>query len=170
LTLPNAVLPLMEMYRSPPGWRFDAKLVKFTGHSPYAYLYGLELGPRLFRRAVPYRPPLALTTIGRRSGRFHTVGLAYYEVEDTLAVVGSAGGSPKEPAWVGNVRANSAAWVHLHRKQIPVQAEVYDGEAKRPIWEKITEKAPLFAKFQSGVERDIPIVVLRRRDGLGMRS
>jgi deazaflavin-dependent oxidoreductase (nitroreductase family) len=82
-----------------------------------------------------YRAPLALTTIGRRSGRFHTVGLAYYDEGDGWVVVGSAGGSEVEPHWVRNIRANPAAWVHLHRHTTPVLAHVLEGEAKRPLWD-----------------------------------
>jgi deazaflavin-dependent oxidoreductase (nitroreductase family) len=78
-------------------------------------------------------------------------------------VVGSAGGSNAEPHWVRNLRDNSAAWVHLHRRTTPVLADVLDGDAKRPIWQRITAKVPLYERFQSNVERDIPIVVLRPR-------
>jgi F420H(2)-dependent quinone reductase len=163
MTVPRVARPLVEALGTPRGWRFDAKVVKYTGHSPYAYLYGMEMSPKMLRRAAPYRAPLALTTIGRRSGRLHTVGLAYYEVENVWAVVGSAGGSNTEPQWVRNLRADQTAWVHLHRRMTPVLAEVLDGEAKRSIWSQITAKAPLFDKFQSGVQRDIPIIVLRPR-------
>jgi deazaflavin-dependent oxidoreductase (nitroreductase family) len=163
MTLPRIAKPLIDALGSPRGWRFDAKVLEVTGHSPYAYLYGMEMSPKMLRRASRYRAPLALTTIGRRSGRLHTVGLAYYEIDDAWAVVGSAGGSEVEPQWVRNLRENPAAWVHLHRRMTPVSAEVYDGAAKQPIWTQITAQAPLFDKFQSGVQRDIPIVALRRR-------
>jgi deazaflavin-dependent oxidoreductase (nitroreductase family) len=149
----------MEFLGTPRGRRIDAQLVRYAGHSPYSYLYGLDLGSSSRR----YRPPLALTTIGRRSGRLHTVTLAYYEIDGAWAVVGSAGGSETEPHWVANVRADPAAWVHLHRRSTPVLAEVLDGDAKRPIWDAITARVPLFGSFQQGVRRDIPIVVLRPR-------
>ena len=61
--------------------------------------------------------------------------------------------------------ADAAAWVHLHRRTTPVLGEVLDGEAKRPIWDSITARVPLFDSFQTGVQRDIPIVVLRPRRG-----
>ncbi len=163
MTVPGPARPLLEFLASPRGNRVDAQVLRFTGHSPYAYLYGMDMG----RRGWRYRAPLALTTIGRRTGRLHTVGLAYYEVEDgaAWAVVGSAGGSEVEPHWVRNLRDNPVAWVHLHRRTTPVLAEVLDGDAKRPIWEAITAQVPLFDSFQAGVQRDIPIVVLRPRRG-----
>ncbi len=137
----------------------DAKIVHVTGYSAYGYLYGKDMG----RPGRP-RPPLNLTTIGHRSGRLHTVALAYFPIDHGWAVVGSAGGSEREPHWVRNARANPAAWVRLHRRTTPVVATVLDGAAKRPIWDEITARVPLFNAFQDGVTRDIPIVVLRPRE------
>jgi deazaflavin-dependent oxidoreductase (nitroreductase family) len=163
MTVPRVVRPVMNYLGSPRGTRIDAKAIKYTGHSPYSVLFRLDMRRRGTPPSSPYRPPLALTTIGRRSGRLHIVGLAYYDIDDGWAVVGSAGGSATEPHWVRNVRANPAAFVHLHRRTTPVLAEVLDGAAKQPIWSMITAKVPLFAQFQANVSRDIPIVVLRPR-------
>ena len=163
MAIPAPARPVLEFLASPRGCRIDAQVLRVTGHSPYAYLYGIDMG----RRGWRYRAPLALTTIGRRTGRLHAVGLAYYDVEvegaAAWAVVGSAGGSESEPHWVRNLRDNPVAWIHLHRRTTPVLAEVLDGEAKRPIWATITAQVPLFESFQAGVQRDIPVVVLRPR-------
>jgi deazaflavin-dependent oxidoreductase (nitroreductase family) len=163
MTVPRIVRPLMTYLGSPRGAHVDAKAIRYTGHSPYSLLFRLDMRRPGTRPTSPYRPPLALTTIGRRSGRLHTVGLAYYDIDDGWAVVGSAGGSASEPHWVRNVRANPAAFVHLHRRMTPVLAEVLEGPAKQPIWSIITAKVPLFEQFQANVARDIPIVVLRPR-------
>jgi F420H(2)-dependent quinone reductase len=159
LHLPRGAQPLLNFLGSPRGRRLDARLIRVTGYSPYAYLYGMEMG----RKEWSYKPPLALTTIGWKSGRLHIAGLAYYEVDGTWALIGSAGGSEREPHWVRNLRANEAAWVSLHRHTTPVLATVLDGDAKQPIWKIITERQPLFATFQSRVQRDIPVIVLQPR-------
>jgi deazaflavin-dependent oxidoreductase (nitroreductase family) len=162
MTVPRVVRPLYDFLGTPRGNRLDANVLRYSGHSPYSYLYGLEMSPGR-RRATPYRPPLALTTIGRKSGRLHTVGLAYFEFDGEWVLVGSGGGSNVEPHWVRNSRANPAAWVHLHRRTTPVLAEVLDGDAKQPFWTRISKKAPIFDEFQASVDRDIPLVVLRPR-------
>jgi F420H(2)-dependent quinone reductase len=159
VSLPSPLRPVFSFLGTPRGCQLDATILRHSGHSPYAYLYGRNMGQSGWR----YRAPLALTTIGRRSGRFHTVGLAYYDEEGGWVVVGSAGGSEVEPHWVRNIRANPAAWVHLHRRTTPVLAHVLEGEAKGPLWNKITERVPLFDRFQEGVTRDIPLVVLASR-------
>jgi deazaflavin-dependent oxidoreductase (nitroreductase family) len=158
MTLRQPERSLLGFLGTRPGHRLDTKLVHYTGYSAYGYLYGKDIG----RQGRP-KPPMNLTTIGHRSGRLHTVALAYFPIDDGWAVVGSAGGSEHEPHWVRNARANPAAWVRLRRRSVPVEATVLDGPAKKPIWDEITSRVPVFSSFQDGVTRDIPIVVLRPR-------
>jgi deazaflavin-dependent oxidoreductase (nitroreductase family) len=158
MTLRQPARSLFDFLGSARGRHVDAKFVHLTGYSPYGYLYGKNMG-----RQGRAKPPMNLTTIGHRSGQLHTVALAYFPIDDGWAVVGSAGGSETEPHWVRNARANPAAWVRLHRRTTPVLATVLDGVAKKPIWDEITSRVPLFDSFQDGVTRDIPIVVLRPR-------
>ena len=167
MALPPALRSLADYLASPPGRRLEGKLIRYTGHSAYSYLFGLDRGRVGLRPASGYRPPLALTTIGNRSGRLHTVGLAYYELDGSWAVIGSAGGAETEPHWVSNARANPAAWVHLHRRTTPVLADVLEGKTKQPYWTHITARAPIFEQFQASVRRDIPIVMLRPRQPAG---
>lgn len=50
-------------------------------------------------------PSLELTTVGRKSGRSHTVMLTAPLVDgDTIVVVASRGGGPAHPAWFLNLR------------------------------------------------------------------
>jgi deazaflavin-dependent oxidoreductase (nitroreductase family) len=161
MTVPKPLRPLLEYLETPDGRRLDGKIIRYSGHSLYSQLYRVETTGEWWPKT--YRPPLALTTIGWRSGRLHTVGLAYFDLDGAWAVVGSAGGSETEPHWVRNLRHNPTAWVHLQRRTTPVLGEVLEGEAKRPVWQRFAARAPVFDKFQSGVARDIPIVVLRPR-------
>ncbi len=150
---------LLEWLGTTRGRRLDSRILHVTGHSPYSYLFGKDMGAS--RKG--YRPPMNLTTIGRRSGKRHTVALAYFPIDDGWAVVGSAGGSPTEPHWLRNARANPDAWVRLHRKTTPVTATVLEGDARAPLWETITARAGVFAQYQAAVDREIPVVVLRPR-------
>jgi deazaflavin-dependent oxidoreductase (nitroreductase family) len=158
MTLRQPARSALALLGTKRGRHLDAKVVHLTGYSAYGYLYGKDMG----RQGRP-KPPMNLTTIGHRSGRLHTVALAYFPIDDGWAVVGSAGGSEREPDWVRNARANRAAWVRLQRRTVPVEATVLDGAAKKPIWDEIASRVPVFSAFQDGVTRDIPIVVLRPR-------
>ncbi|HEY2303561.1 MAG TPA: nitroreductase/quinone reductase family protein [Acidimicrobiales bacterium] len=119
MTLRQPARSLLEFLGSQRGRHVDAKIVHVTGYSAYGYLCGKDTG----RPGRP-RPPMNLTTIGHRSGRLHTVALAYFPIDHGWAVVGWAGGSEREPHWVRNARANPAAWVRLHRRTTPVVATV----------------------------------------------
>lgn len=58
---------------------------------------------------------VTLTTTGRRSGEARAVPLYAWEDGDRLVIVGSLGGSAKDPDWVGNLRADPRATVKTVR-------------------------------------------------------
>jgi len=158
MALPRAAAPLLRALGSERGRKLDARVVRFTGHSPYAALFARQIGSS-------YRRPIAVTTIGRRSGRRRTIAISYTELPDGFAIVASAGGSPREPHWLANLREDPVAWVHLGRREIPVRASILEGDAKQPLWDEICARVPLYADYQAKAGRDIPVVVLRPEPG-----
>jgi len=52
---------------------------------------------------------VTLTTTGRRTRQPREVTLYAFGDGGRLVIVGSLGGAPKDPAWVGNLRANPQA-------------------------------------------------------------
>jgi len=160
MSLPRAAQPLFDFMASPRGRKIDGRLVKTTGHSLFSFLFSRNMGRS-------YLPPMGLVTVGHRSGRLHTIAIAYSRRDDgVVSVVGSAGGSDREPDWVRNLRVNPTAWLFINREEIPVLATILEGEAKREWWDVITTRAPIFADYQAGTERDIPVVVFRPYDVL----
>jgi deazaflavin-dependent oxidoreductase (nitroreductase family) len=158
MSLPAWAQPVYDFMAAPRGRKIDGKLVKFTGHSLFSYLFSRNAGRS-------YRPPMALVTVGHRSGRLHTIAIAYSRRDDgVISVVGSAGGDEREPDWLRNLRANPTAWVFINRQETPVLATILEGDAKRAWWEVITARAPIFAEYQANCTRDIPVVVLRPYD------
>ena len=158
MALPKAAEPLFKFMATRRGQHIDGRLVKTTGHSLFSFLFSRNMGR-------PYRPPMGLVTIGHRSGRLHTIAIAYSRRDDGIvSVVGSAGGADREPDWLRNLRKNPTAWLFIGREEIPVLATILEGEAKQPWWEVITKRAPIFAEYQAGCSRDIPVVVFRPYD------
>ena len=49
---------------------------------------------------------LLLHTTGAKSGQPRVSPLAYFRIDGKLIIIGSFAGSPKDPAWVHNLRAN----------------------------------------------------------------
>ena len=111
---------------------------------------------------VPYVPTLLLTTIGRHSGELRSSALFYIRHDGTYVVVGSLGGAPRDPAWVGNLRANPQAWVWVNRRRVPVRAEFLSDEERVRIWALVTEAWPAYETYQERARpREIPIIRLR---------
>ena len=67
---------------------------------------------------------LLLTVAGRKSGQPHTVPVAYVERDGDYYLAATAGGQPKEPQWIRNLRAASSATVEVGRDRKSVSVEV----------------------------------------------
>ena len=168
MALAKPLQPVLRFMKSPRGTRVDVPIVRYTGRSLLGTLLARDMGrtPHRGGRAGAESGPMTLTTIGHRTGRLHTIAISYRRTPDgAIAIIGSAGGAPRDPHWVRNLRSNPAAWVTIGRRRIPVHATVLQGEEKQPLWELITTAAPIFAEYQVKAGRDIPVVVLRRYDG-----
>ena len=61
-------------------------------------------------------PVLLLTTIGRKSGKAHTIPIAYFEADGSLFIVASNGGAPRHPAWYLNLVANPTVAIQRGRE------------------------------------------------------
>ena len=113
----------------------------------------------------PMGPMLLLTTTGRRSGQARTVPLLYMEDGPRFVVVGSNGGRPEPPAWLLNLRARPEAEVQVGGRRVRVRAEILEGAARAPVWERLTRYYDGWAHYQTLTDRDIPAVVLTPADG-----
>ncbi|MFE3104974.1 nitroreductase/quinone reductase family protein [Nocardia tengchongensis] len=111
-------------------------------------------------------PSLELTTIGRKSGRPHTVMLTSPLVDgDTIIVVASRGGGPAHPAWYLNLRDRPE--VDVSFRSAPrrrMTARTATAEERAELWPKVTAKYDVYATYQQGTTREIPLVLLIPRD------
>jgi deazaflavin-dependent oxidoreductase (nitroreductase family) len=105
-----------------------------------------------------------LTTTGRRSGEARTVTLYAWPDGDDLVIVGSRGGSAKDPAWAYNLRADPAAIVHHGGSNTDVRAHEVGGAERERLWTLVTEQFRLYATYQRKTTRTIPLFVLEPLD------
>lgn len=107
-------------------------------------------------------PTIRLTTIGRRSGRPHTVILTAPIIDgDTIIVVASRGGDPIDPAWLHNLRANPAVRVSLGQgPNRPMTARVLSPTERDKLWPDVIAAHPGYADYQEMTTRTIPLVTL----------
>jgi len=108
-------------------------------------------------------PTLMLRTTGRRSGATRTNSLVYASDGDRYLVVPSAGGAPRAPGWLHNLRANPSVEVQVGRERRPAIAEVVArGEPDFDrLWKAVNDNnRGRYDGYQSRTERQIPVVVL----------
>ena len=144
---------LLKLMLTRQGIAFDRYIIQWTGQS---------LLNRLFSPAAGFevQPALVLETRGRLTGRPRAVGLPYFTVEGKMMLVGSRGGSPTDPGWVYNLRANPDVRINIDRKWRKARARVSDGEERERLWPQLCAIVPSYAEYQKLCERRLPIVIL----------
>ena len=130
---------------------------------------GNNLGVSLYRRSggriggsAKGLPVLLLTVPGRRTGRPHTVAVAYFEHDGGYLVMGSGGGMKEEPQWMRNLKAASHATIQIGDDVREVTARITAGTERDRLWHDVVlARAPSSAKYETRSGRTIPVGVLR---------
>lgn len=97
------------------------------------------------RRAGLRRPKaggwgvLALTTIGRRSGRERRVMVGYFDDGSDLVTMAMNGWGEGEPKWWLNLQSHPDALVDLVGETRPVTGREADGAERERLWERWRE-------------------------------
>ena len=108
------------------------------------------------------RPVVVLTSVGARTGKLRKTALMRVEHDGEYAVVGSLGGSPKNPVWVYNLRANPLVELQDGAEKHDYTAREVDGDERAVWWERAVAAFPTYATYQKKTERVIPVFVLTR--------
>lgn len=105
-------------------------------------------------------PTLLLTTVGRRSGTPRRTALIYGRDGENYLVVASHGGSPAHPAWYLNLEANPEVEIQVGAEKFTAHARTASTDERARLWPDMTKIWPDFDNYQTGTDREIPIVVL----------
>src|SRR5687768_16337098 len=103
---------------------------------------------------------ISLTTTGRTSGQPRPVTLYGFKDGDGIVIVGSLGGSARNPAWVHNLRADPNARLKAGASTRPVMAREVDGTERDRLWRVVAAAFPLYEAYQRRTKRTIPLFVL----------
>jgi deazaflavin-dependent oxidoreductase (nitroreductase family) len=106
---------------------------------------------------------LLLTTVGRKSGEQRTTPLIHRADAENWVIVASKGGTPENPGWYENLKANPDATIQVKGEQIPVHASDAQGDERTRLWSLMNEDWPDYDSYQKKTDRQIPVVVLSRR-------
>lgn len=113
---------------------------------------------------VAGHPLLIMTNEGAKSGERRRAILTYSRDDGDYVVAGTAGGSPKTPAWVHNVREHPEVSIEVNIETKPATATVVDeGPERDRLWEQHVAALPWFAPYPDQAGRVIPMVRLRTR-------
>ena len=107
---------------------------------------------------------LAMTTIGRRSGRPRSVQLAYFQYEGDLLVVASAMGQERHPGWRYNLDANPDVEVQVRGERFTARARVLTDDEKQKVWGDIRRTIPQMKVYETRTDRNIRVYRLSRVD------
>ena len=105
---------------------------------------------------------LLLTATGAKSGQPRLAPLAYLTIDDKMIIIGSKGGSPTNPDWVHNLRANPTAHIEVGADAYDVTARELPPEEHDEKWPKVVALAPGFGEYQANTSRVIPLFELTR--------
>jgi deazaflavin-dependent oxidoreductase (nitroreductase family) len=101
-----------------------------------------------------------LIATGRRSGTPREVTLYAFDDGENLVIVGSRGGSAKDPAWAANLRENSLATVRIGREDREVRAREVEGAERDRLWELVVRDFPMYTYYERKTKRVIPLFAL----------
>ena len=104
---------------------------------------------------------LLLTVAGRRTGLPHTVPVAYVERDGDYYLAATAGGQPKEPNWIRNLRAASTATIEVGRDRRLMSVEVLRGAECDAAWKDIIVATyPSCGPYEAKAGRQIAVARL----------
>jgi len=108
------------------------------------------------------RPMLVnLTATGRKTGRTRTLPLYGFDTGDgAIVIVGSRGGSAKDPEWANNLRADPRATVTVGGEERQVVAREVSGEERDRLWAIAAAGFPLYETYKRKTKRQIPLFLL----------
>lgn len=109
------------------------------------------------------RPVVMLTMRGARTGAVRKVPVMRIEHDGAYAAVGSRGGTPTDPLWVGNLRAHPDVELQDGRVTSPFRAREVAGAERELWWERACAAYPDYAAYATRTERVFPLFVLEPR-------
>jgi deazaflavin-dependent oxidoreductase (nitroreductase family) len=107
---------------------------------------------------------ILVTTTGARTGLPRTVPLLTVAEGDALVVVASNWGSPRPPAWLGNVRRTPAVTVERAGVVAACRAREADAAEEAALWPRLDAAFPGYREYRRRAGRVIPLVLLEPTD------
>lgn len=105
-------------------------------------------------------PVVVVTNLGAKSGKVRKTPLMRVEHDGRYLAVGSKGGAPRDPLWVGNLRANPNVELQDGTVKRELVARELSGPEREQWWERAVAVFPPYAEYQQKTSRLIPVFIL----------
>jgi deazaflavin-dependent oxidoreductase (nitroreductase family) len=106
-------------------------------------------------------PMILIHHIGAKSGTERVTPLVYFAEDDgKMVVVASKGGTPENPAWYHNLKANPKIDVEVGARTFTVLVEEITGDERVRVWQRVITERDGFADYQRKTSRIIPLLRL----------
>lgn len=103
-------------------------------------------------------PCIIVTNIGRKTGAIRKTPLMTVKAGGGYVLVGSYGGAPKDPSWVGNLRAHPEVDVRDGTEVFKMRVrEVTDDPERAELWAASVAAFPNYKAYQEKTDRLIPV-------------
>jgi deazaflavin-dependent oxidoreductase (nitroreductase family) len=114
---------------------------------------------RLGHKALKHRF-LLLSTVGHKSGLAHTTPLSYFKENGRYILVASNWGRPNHPHWFQNLLKKPRTSIEVGGELIQVKmTQAANGDYDK-LWQHVSQGNNHYIKYQEGISRQIPLVVL----------
>lgn len=120
-------------------------------------------GGRVGHRTPGFPPVLLLDHVGAKSGTHRTSPLVYGRDGESLVLVASKGGYPKNPAWYHNLMAHPDTTVQVGSEHRDVHARVAQPDERERLWQLMVGVYGGYETYRRRTEREIPLIVLEPR-------
>jgi deazaflavin-dependent oxidoreductase (nitroreductase family) len=106
-------------------------------------------------------PLLVMSSRGAKSGEPRRAILTFSRDGGDYVVAGTASGSPKDPKWLYNLRANPNVSLEAENRKFEATATITAGEERDRLWDQHVKALPHFAAYPEQTGRVIPMVRLK---------
>jgi F420H(2)-dependent quinone reductase len=109
-------------------------------------------------------PVIIVTGRGRKSGKVRKWPLMKVAHDGDYALVASKGGTPENPSWYYNLKANpDEVMIQDGPEPFPVSVHEASGDERAEWWQRAVDTFPPYAEYQKHTDRQIPVFVATRR-------
>jgi F420H(2)-dependent quinone reductase len=119
------------------------------------HLTGGSIGSKMAGQSV-----LLLDTVGRKTGRRHTIPINYYRDGESYVIVASNWGQSHHPAWFYNLMNKPVTQIQVKNRKLRVKAQTVPDQDYERLWQSVTSQNEFYDRYQKQTSRKIPLVIL----------